>query len=108
MASRPLPRAGRQGLPDLQPCCSRALQRAPEGGCLMDGPSHYREAEMLLAQAFGPDHLTEEEPRLVWAANVHATLALAAATALRTTDGSLPDGAYREWYDLAARPEVTG
>ena len=73
----------------------------------MDGPSHYREAELLLAQAFGPGHLTEEEPRLVWAANVHATLALAAATALRTTDGSLPHADYKKWHDLAhCREEV--
>ena len=38
---------------------------------MSDGPSHYQEAERLLA---------EQDPRLWPAAQVHATLALAAAT----------------------------
>ena len=41
------------------------------------GPSHYAEAERLLAT----DHLGHPHPVLVAIAQVHATLALAAATA---------------------------
>ena len=66
----------------------------------MTGPEHYREAELLLAQAFGPDHLTEEEPRLVWAANVHATLALAMATALGEQETE-----YKSWLRVNAGGE---
>ena len=52
----------------------------------MDGPSHYREAERLLGPV--PSELSEEAqyalvPLLLARAQVHATLALVAATAKR-------------------------
>lgn len=67
----------------------------------MTGPEHYREAERLALAARGCvngvpiNHgdgspvLINEAPELASLAQVHATLALAAATALVTT---IPDG----------------
>lgn len=51
----------------------------------MTGPEHYREAEQLLTDAFSSKLTTyegenPEADRLIAAAQVHATLALAAAT----------------------------
>ena len=66
----------------------------------MTGPEHYAEAERLLALA---DRHTrgvtydQEWTLTLTAAQVHATLALAAATAVDTTG---PDG--RAWADVAA------
>jgi hypothetical protein len=72
----------------------------------MTGPDHYAEAERLLAVA---DRHTrgvtydEEWTLTLTAAQVHATLALAAATAVGTTG---PDG--RAWADVAAtRPSAS-
>lgn len=45
----------------------------------MNGPQHYKEAERLLAYSTGVDG--EFAPLIVAQAQVHATLALAAATA---------------------------
>jgi hypothetical protein len=45
----------------------------------MNGPAHYRDAERLLALADDSAEVTHD--RLVSQAQVHATLALAAATA---------------------------
>ena len=66
----------------------------------MTGPDHYRKAEELAAEAHnylgqGDGHATAA----VWAtvAQVHATLALAAATAIGATG---PDN--RAWIDAAA------
>ena len=66
----------------------------------MTGPEHYAEAERLLAVAdrhtsgvtYGP-----EWTLTLTAAHVHATLALAAATAVETAG---PDG--HAWADIAA------
>src|ERR1700685_4040823 len=72
----------------------------------MTGPAHYAEAERLLAlaerhssgAAYGP-----EWTLTLAAAQVHATLALAAATAGGTAG---PEG--RAWADVpAARPSVS-
>jgi len=52
------------------------------------GPAHYREAERLLAASQGASSDTGRE--LVWAAQVHATLALTAATALGGVTLPLP------------------
>jgi hypothetical protein len=65
----------------------------------MTGPDHYRKAEELAAKADGYLGRGEgQESALVWAAvaQIHATLALAAATALGTTTA---DG--RAWADVA-------
>ena len=48
----------------------------------MSGPQHYREAERLLAESMRPDsydYPAERANRYIAAAQVHATLALAAA-----------------------------
>lgn len=52
----------------------------------MTGPEHYREAERLLADARheGADGVAYVRPENIAAAQVHATLALAAATAVAT------------------------
>lgn len=65
----------------------------------MTGPDHYRKAEELTAKAH--DHLGQGEGQdsaAVWAAvaQIHATLALAAATALGLRAG---DG--RAWAEVA-------
>jgi hypothetical protein len=65
----------------------------------MTGPDHYRKAEELAVKA--DEYLGQGEGQqsaAVWAAvaQIHATLALAAATALAKTG---PDG--RAWADVA-------
>lgn len=73
----------------------------------MTGPGHYREAERLGSLAQGQD--------LIWAmftmaqAQMHATLALAAATALNdcindSGDGGLPRDDWKAWKDAAGTP----
>lgn len=70
----------------------------------MTGPEHYREAETLLERVeergFGPepDHI-----QAAWlsAAQVHATLALAAATAIGST-GTMPIVDADAWEAAAA------
>ena len=52
----------------------------------MTGPEHYREAERLLIDAAG-EFITEVGAAMAAVAQVHATLALAAATALNRTEG---------------------
>jgi hypothetical protein len=58
----------------------------------MTGPEHYRKAEELLSKA--EELLASDEPSAAtWSveqAQVHATLALAAATALRDIDSQEP------------------
>jgi hypothetical protein len=54
----------------------------------MTGPEHYLEAERLL------DLSTADNVVTVLDAQVHATLALAAATAMHP-------GLYDDWYDVA-------
>lgn len=65
----------------------------------MNGPKHYREAEALLWQAESLNarnaEARAEMAALVSAAQVHATLAVAAATAL--TPGGLASASTREW-----------
>ena len=78
----------------------------------MTGPDHYAEAERLLALAGrhskGSTYGQEWTPTLA-AAQIHATLALAAATAVGTAG---PDS--RAWADVAAtkpsasEPEAPG
>lgn len=67
----------------------------------MTGPEHYREAERLLTERvfvgrYGTEISTFEE--IVAAAQVHATLALAAATAID------PDTQRAEWREAAGNP----
>jgi hypothetical protein len=68
------------------------------------GPEHYREAERLLAGRMVPADpgmggLTSAPPtdRELAAAQVHATLALAAATALNDAEVGMSHEDYRAW-----------
>lgn len=57
----------------------------------MDGPSHYQEAEQLLSRAVSAERGDSYDARMLltaWA-GVHATLALAAATALNDAKAGL-------------------
>ena len=75
------------------------------------GPEHYTEAERLLravaARVEGP--MTVEEARgvevVTAVAQGHATLALAAATALASTTIQPGEADWRPWYDAAGSPE---
>ena len=67
----------------------------------MTGPSHYREAERLLASDPACTCERTDCPHgavLIAEAQVHATLALAAATALH------PPAAWAEWQNAAGEP----
>ena len=72
----------------------------------MTGPEHYHEAENLLNHAAGDTEGSDIERYHVAAAQVHATLALAAATALNLPH---PDAGFNladmeEWEAAAAHP----
>lgn len=83
----------------------------------MNGPEHYRRAETLLELASDSynaavDELDTESiarhqiaigdgSAFIHAAQVHATLALAAATALAAPDYSLPVLDGNRWYEVA-------
>ncbi|MFF7829771.1 hypothetical protein ACFZCM_31600 [Streptomyces rochei] len=73
----------------------------------MTGPEHYREAERLLSVATSSDQTTyegenPEADRTIAEAQVHATLALAAATALiDETPRSDCFSNYKAWQDVA-------
>ncbi|QDY06139.1 hypothetical protein FJK98_02315 [Micromonospora sp. HM134] len=73
----------------------------------MTGPEHYREAERLLEQGTLPEHerdYTAPSAEVIAAAHVHATLALAAATAMNDpsplAEGQ-PSWAAAEWAAVA-------
>lgn len=73
----------------------------------MNGPEHYRRAEELLAditRSDGSVDFGDGGEAFVAAAQVHATLALAAATAL--TGGGLPGADYTAWNEVAGVPSV--
>lgn len=70
----------------------------------MNGPEHYAEAERLAAQVadtVSPNYATqagENKADVLAAAQVHATLALAAATAASRTAWANPDDNYTATY----------
>jgi hypothetical protein len=64
------------------------------------GPEHYRRAEQLLERA-AETLDTTQQPYYVWAANTHAVLAHAAATALAES-GSMPGADFDAWEQAAA------
>ena len=67
----------------------------------MTGPEHYREAEQLLNEA--DDDSTIVPADLIAQAQVHATLALAAATALVAgDDGRTGLSDYDAWSEVAS------
>ena len=71
----------------------------------MTGPEHYREAEKIL-DAINLGERTEKIAASAHLAQVHATLALAAATALNDAQGGLPGGDWNAW-NAAAGVEST-
>lgn len=76
----------------------------------MNGPEHYREAERLLKSADDNFLRTGKPGSALDAAQVHATLALAAATAMRATvDGTelgVSEAEFQAWYDAAGVKET--
>jgi hypothetical protein len=81
----------------------------------MTGPEHYREAERLLTEAAteGAEGTYFVRPESLAAAQVHATLALTAATAMQAAvDGSEPgmgSAEFSEWYQAAGvKPKPRG
>lgn len=68
----------------------------------MNGPRHYVAAENLLASALdiGRDVPREDIRAMVEMAHVHATLALAAATAMAGM-GRMDEDDFREWDKVA-------
>lgn len=70
----------------------------------MTGPDHYREAEDLLNSAENEQTGSDTERYFLGAAQVHATLALAAATALNNHDpngNGMPKKEYTAWFSAA-------
>ena len=71
----------------------------------MTGPEHYREAERLISTTVEKDGLIgTPHPHVLALAQVHATLALAAATALgREGEGRTQPSMDRDaWFNAAA------
>lgn len=68
----------------------------------MNGPVHYSASEKLLAAALniGTDVPREDIRAMVEMAQVHATLALAAATAMNGLD-RMDEDDFREWDRVA-------
>jgi hypothetical protein len=71
---------------------------------MASGPDHYRRAEELLQNAYGAEPRCPEEASALAAAQVHAALANAAATAL-STFGTMPLAEYQAWADACGEPE---
>jgi hypothetical protein len=69
----------------------------------MSGPEHYREAERLVNLAQDSEVFQQSATAM---AQVHATLSLAAATALgrEGADGTMPGRDRAQWFDAAAVP----
>lgn len=70
----------------------------------MNGPGHYREAERLLAEiTMGRDIVeASDTAQYIAAAQAHATLALAAATAMATySDGEMQADDFWAWHTAA-------
>jgi len=70
---------------------------------MASGPEHYREAERLLEYGPGDELEPERVARDIAEAQVHATLALAAATALGAI-GGMPLPEYQAWADVCGEP----
>jgi hypothetical protein len=71
------------------------------------GPEHYRRAEELLLHAYEAEPRCPEESSALAAAQVHATLALAAATALNDFEGGMSSAELSEWHEACAKGTAT-
>src|SRR5262249_14175686 len=78
----------------------RRVGTRPPRGSGMTGPEHYREAEAILAEVHGNES-TDQIMAVTSLAQVHATLALAAATALNNASGGLLRSDWNAWNDVA-------
>lgn len=70
----------------------------------MTGPEHYREADRILTELVRSEigHAPEFPPETLLAmAQVHATLAAAAAAALNDGSRGLDQRDYKTWYNVA-------
>ncbi|HEY0937153.1 MAG TPA: hypothetical protein VGD91_25865, partial [Trebonia sp.] len=67
------------------------------------GPEHYREAERMYLMSWENDREPENVTQLLACAQVHATLALAAATALAST--GIGEADLGEWTALICEPD---
>jgi hypothetical protein len=75
-----------------------------EGGLTMTGPEHYREAQLLLADPNYGEPKGIGRSETIAAAQVHAMLALAAATAL---SGDSPQDV-QAWRDAVGPAAASG
>jgi hypothetical protein len=80
----------------------------------MTGPEHYTRAEQLLREVRDGHQEGTDVAAILSAAQVHATLALAAATAMGAPvdgegDSGLPPRDCKAWYDAAGvKPQPKG
>lgn len=79
----------------------------------MTGPEHFRKAEELLASTpgakiYGDPMWNPPTRENVTLAQVHAILALAAATALNEADRAWPGLGYEAWHKVAGVPQSDG
>jgi hypothetical protein len=74
----------------------------------MTGPEHYIQAERLIADSGSAELGSPQEMGLLVAAQVHATLALAAATALLSDLSTYDDEPEQKAWRAAAGTEVDG
>ena len=73
----------------------------------MTGPEHYQQAEALLEEASDPaDHGVSAVHAHIARAQAHATLALAAATALHVTAGELTETDCEDWSLAIGGPKL--
>lgn len=70
----------------------------------MTGPEHYRAAEKCLS---GVDDDSGMSLALLAEAQTHATLALAAATALNDFEGGMGSADLSEWHEACAKRTAT-
>ncbi|GGY81399.1 hypothetical protein CP967_08465 [Streptomyces nitrosporeus] len=82
-----------------------ARHPAPPAGqehrLMATGPEHYREAERRLTMAWEENSPQDRSTQLVAEAQVHATLALAAATALNDAEDGMPVAEFQAWRHAA-------
>ena len=83
----------------LDPHAHPTHRRHHEGDTVATGPDHYREAERLLRKSEGQE--LELAAQTIAAAQTHATLALAAATALNSGKHGMPYADNSAWQNTA-------
>jgi hypothetical protein len=68
----------------------------------MSGAYHYTQAEGGIEYALSVDeeHTHEDVMRIIGIAQVHATLALAAATLAATYADAVPSGTHEDWWTV--------